>query len=349
MVERKSDCFLPDLENIFIVVGFCCILIIINVLCVYCCVSCQVKRKLRSLRIQQENDSPCKPISEAITRIYKSINVFEEEQSETYDLAASVIKKSNFAITSRINDKDNYDNGFFRLLTQSGDYDMAWSNALSSPTSPDVEYDHVQNVGAALIARLPEEEIFSKQSPLIQDISSEVNKMCNNGSDNVNECVSEKSTDSINGLSHVDERNLKYQTVANFQESDLNNIVGNDAHDNGTQQKQNIKYEKNGAINQIHEKLSTTDETVVENGKTRKDKKAGKSLEMQNGKRDVNVKKSKVHRESKTGKASNNLPECPLINEDTMKSSSQRSGKMVDKATSLLVANMNKVLSETKL
>ncbi|XP_062599048.1 uncharacterized protein LOC134260507 isoform X2 [Saccostrea cucullata] len=334
---RKCDSILPNTENIFILVGLFCFFVLINVFCVWSCINCQVKRQLRSLRIQQMNDNSCKPISEAITRMYKSINAFKEEQNDTYDLTASVRKKSNFAITSGMDDKNNYDTGFFRLLTQSGDYDMAWSNPCTSPTSPDAEYDHVQNVGAVLMTCLPDEEIYSKQKPLAHEISSDLNQKCNSENENPKEWVSEKTTESINGFFEVEEKITRSHNLDKFQGSDNKDIVGNAESDKGRQQKQNIVYEKKSKIHQ--KEPSLTDEAVVENRKKTADKDVGKGLEMgikeqgtQSGKGDV--KTSKVHIESKSG---NNPP------------SSQRAGKVVDKATSLLVGNMNRVMSETKL
>ncbi|XP_062617121.1 uncharacterized protein LOC134278834 isoform X1 [Saccostrea cucullata] len=271
--------------------------------------------------------------------MYKSINALKEEQNDTYDLTASLRNKSNFAITSGMDDKNNYDTGFFRLQIQSGDYDMAWSNALSSPTSPDAEYDHIQNVGAVLMTCLPEEDVYSKQRSLIQDITSDLNEICNEENENPKELVSEKTTASMNHdeFFEVEEKISRSHDVGKFQESDKKDFVGNAEPDKGRQQKQNIVYEENSKIHQKEPCLSN--EAVVEDRKKTADKDVGKCLDMgikeqgtQRGKGDL--KKSKVHIESKSG---NNPP------------SSQRTGKVVDKATSLLVTNMNRVLSETKL
>ncbi|XP_062603895.1 uncharacterized protein LOC134265691 isoform X2 [Saccostrea cucullata] len=133
------------------------LMIIIDLTCIYWCVKYKVKNKLQSTRKGEIQEISCRPITEAMARIYRNMNF---DGNSNYDLVSNRKNATKTYIFYKEIDSAHYDKGFFRLITESGNYDSAWSNICSTQVTHDVEYDLVRNVGNL---KVPEEEIYSKQ------------------------------------------------------------------------------------------------------------------------------------------------------------------------------------------
>ncbi|XP_062598852.1 uncharacterized protein LOC134260291 isoform X2 [Saccostrea cucullata] len=143
-----------------VVGGVLVLLIIFNITCIYWCVKRQVNRQLINIRRKDCNEREERPISEAITCIYKTNN---EEKDFAYDLASNAKVMSNLGTLNEGCLPEESNTRFVRPMSHNSDYDNVWSTTWTTLASTEDEYTKVEKVRKTAVTVNQDEEIYSKQ------------------------------------------------------------------------------------------------------------------------------------------------------------------------------------------
>ncbi|XP_062567628.1 biorientation of chromosomes in cell division protein 1-like 1 [Saccostrea cucullata] len=143
-----------------VVGGVLVLLIILNITCIYWCVKRQVNRQLINIRRKDCNEREDRPISEAITCIYKTNN---EEKDFAYDLASVAKVASNLSTSNEGCISEESNKRFIRPMSHNSDYDNVWTTTWTKLASPEDEYTQVEKVKKTAVTVSQDEEIYSKQ------------------------------------------------------------------------------------------------------------------------------------------------------------------------------------------
>lgn len=324
----------------------------------YSCVRHIVKRKTLAIQKEKTREHTSRPISEAITRIYKHMNNFEDQHNSSYDLVVNMSRKAHFNALDETDTSEDYDKGFFRLASHSGDYDKAWCNNWSSTPSPDADYAKVQAISNQIMTTVPEEEIYSKQRLDPESIYADINR---SGSEKEEEVTPNmRSTGSSTHIRVVNE-SVKIGGNGGMNQRDKQTCAEGNS--------ETITLEKKESKNDKHDisERKTQGERLINDKFAEVCLKRGRDpLVIVAGNKDINsnqsnnknmkVRRSKLKRGSKAGNISSgdvacNFPAKRGENENTndVSISTTEAGKMVDEETAILIENLNNISSKTKL
>nr|XP_022342364.1 uncharacterized protein LOC111136068 isoform X2 [Crassostrea virginica] len=359
-------------QNKFYLIVFGSLVLILDIVCICCCVKCQTRRQPFKREKDTGQEPVRRPYSEAIERIY--INRDLSSQSTTYEVLTDKTQRPDTRLRIvQQNMAGDVTEASRSAKSHSGDYDLAWPGAGWSTTvsSPDVDYTHVEMMNKQTMDTLPEEEIYSKQK-LVWEDGNDVMKISeskaaeNDHKKSQTEAIkrvqtadSRSSVSAHYSLVKIVDRKRDVETADNqtsgdyiYSKVDVNRLQQRNVQE-GNQGKnektvQSVQHLDNGnCVNNLTVRVngSPYNELSV---KTTQSQVTPKQSPGENGNSIT---------ESMTGMVTSPLASPVeelyrnLMKRDNISTtlSDAEAEKMVDEATAILMANMNTVLLETKL